>query len=169
MTKISKYFKYKFLSGHINIFNITIYGRNAMHWGVNIYTKKYGYICFRLPLPCFGKWWPLYLYFSPDATPCKSTFFIGKNEELTDWSTSRIRYQYLGHNYNIESNRKTLNSIKYFYPGNNNIIIDLLKRSKAEIKAYYFHYGFKEAENKLLISDLERYIKLYSEEEENDE
>lgn len=48
---------------------LTIYGDNAMHWGVTFHTKKYGYVCFRLPFRSRGKWWPLYLYCSPNATP----------------------------------------------------------------------------------------------------
>lgn len=55
----------RLMAGHISIGNLTVYGRNVMHWGVNLYTKKYGYVCFRLPLPCYGRWWPLYFYCSP--------------------------------------------------------------------------------------------------------
>ena len=65
--------------GHVNIGLITIYGRNAMHWGVDIKLKN-RYLCFRLPFPCFGKWWSLYCYLSPDATPTRATWgFYGKN------------------------------------------------------------------------------------------
>lgn len=66
-----------FMGGHINIGRITIYGENAMHWAVNIKLNK-TYICFRLPFRCFGHWIPLYLYISPDATPSKATWKIGK-------------------------------------------------------------------------------------------
>ena len=69
-------FAENFLGGHVNIFNITIYGENAMHWGVTIRTKRWGYICFRLPLRCFGRWWALYFYISPNATPNSATFII---------------------------------------------------------------------------------------------
>jgi len=65
-----------FMSGHITIGRITIYGENAMHWAVNIKLRK-TYMCFRLPLKCFGEWMPLYLYFSKDGTPNKATFKIG--------------------------------------------------------------------------------------------
>jgi len=65
-----------FMSGHINIGPITIFGQNAMHWAINI-KSKWGSICFRLPFPCFGRWWPLYFYISPDATPCRATYIIG--------------------------------------------------------------------------------------------
>ena len=66
------------LSGHVNLLGrrVTIYGANAMHWGVNIATR-WGYLCFRLPLPCNGRWWPLYLYMSPNATPWGAVWGIG--------------------------------------------------------------------------------------------
>lgn len=94
----------EWLSGHINIGKrITIYGRNAMHWGVTIRTKKFGYICFRLPFTCFGKWWPLYLYFSPNATPWAATFMIGRKHDPRDWALSRVRRIRLGHNFYYDS------------------------------------------------------------------
>ena len=65
-----------FMSGHISFLNVTIYGENAMHWAVNIKLKN-TYMCFRLPFRCFGKWHPLYLYFSQNATPNKATWKIG--------------------------------------------------------------------------------------------
>ena len=75
-----KSFLEKYLGGHFKIVRITVYGRNAMHWGVTIKTKR-GYLCFRLPFTCFGKWWSLYLYHSPDGTPChKSAYFYVGNE-----------------------------------------------------------------------------------------
>lgn len=70
-----------YMSGNITIFNITIYGENAMHWAVNIKTKRWGYICFRLPFRCFGCWWPLYFYISPNGTPSQSTFCIPKSKK----------------------------------------------------------------------------------------
>ena len=68
-------FAENFLGGHINIGPITIFGENAMHWAVNIRIKR-SYVCFRLPFPCFGKWWPLYFYVSPNATPNKALFWL---------------------------------------------------------------------------------------------
>lgn len=99
LERIRYYFKYKFLGGHITIGNLTIYGRNAMHWSCHLYTKKYGYICFRLPFTDNGKWYPLYLYFSPNATPWAATFMLGKKESKDDWVRSRIRYACFGHNF----------------------------------------------------------------------
>ena len=67
-----------FMSGHLSLGRITIYGENAMHWAVNIRVKN-TVVCFRLPFRCFDKWWPLYFYISPDATPPRATFKLGKN------------------------------------------------------------------------------------------
>lgn len=160
MNKLIKYFKYKFLTGHISIGQLTIYGRNAMHWGITLRTKKYGYICTRLPLPCFGKWFPMYLYFSPNGTPWASTFFIGKKHSFDDWATANLRFKYLGHNFNPDSNRITFDSIGYFHPGNNNVLVDILKRCKAEIKALNINIE-NENVNDLLLSDIQRYINIY--------
>lgn len=67
-------FAENFLDGHVSLGPLTIYGENAMHWAVNARTRR-GYLCFRLPLRCFGKWWPLYCYLSPDATPQSATWW----------------------------------------------------------------------------------------------
>ena len=64
-----------FFGGHIDIFNITIWGENAMHWGVIISTR-WGFVCFRLPLRSMGKWHKLYFYISPDATPSRATYVL---------------------------------------------------------------------------------------------
>ena len=64
------------LGGHVNIGPITIYGENAMHWAVNIKLKT-GWLAFRLPFLCFGRWWGLYMYFSPNATPDQAKWIIG--------------------------------------------------------------------------------------------
>jgi hypothetical protein len=61
-------FWHNFFGGHWSFGPIVVYGENAMHWAVNIKMRG-GYFCFRLPLRCHGRWWPLYCYFSPDATP----------------------------------------------------------------------------------------------------
>jgi len=89
-----------FLGGHISVGPITIYGANAMHWAVNIYTKRWGYICFRLPFPCFGKWWSLYFYISPNATPWAATFYIGKDR--SNRALAPLRRYWFGHNFDTE-------------------------------------------------------------------
>ena len=100
-----------FLTGHISIGRVVIYGRNAMHWGVTIYTKKYGYICFRLPFTCFGKWWSLYYYLSPNATPWAATYMLGRKHDHRDWALSRIRFNKFGHNFNSDDNYDELRKI----------------------------------------------------------
>lgn len=66
----------RYFGGHVTLGPVTIYGENAMHWAVNIRTERWGWVCFRLPLRCFGRWWSLYWYCSPDATPCRATFKV---------------------------------------------------------------------------------------------
>ena len=67
-------FAENFLSGHISLGPVTIFGENAMHWAVVIETRT-GYLSFRLPLRCFGAWWPLYCFHSPDGTPSKAKWW----------------------------------------------------------------------------------------------
>ena len=88
------------LKGHISIGRLFIYGENAMHWGAVYWTKRWGYICFRLPFRCFGKWWPLYFYVSPNATPWASTFYLGPNKGAKAAATLRRRA--FGHNFNTD-------------------------------------------------------------------
>lgn len=86
---------------HLNIGKrITIYGDNAMHWGATIWTKKFGFICFRLPFRSCGRWWPLYLYCSPNATPDMATFYIGQADYPEDKRLAKYRRKILGHNFN---------------------------------------------------------------------
>ena len=98
-----------FMSGHINIGNMTIYGENAMHWAVNIRTTKYGYICFRLPFRCFGKFFPLYLYFSPNGTPWACTFYLGRDKK--EKIRSIARKMNFGHNFNTNKFDKELSKL----------------------------------------------------------
>lgn len=89
-------------NSHINIGkHITVFGNNAMHWGVTIRTKRYGYICFRLPLRSCGGWWPLYLYCSPNGTPWAATFMLGHGHD-NDWMLSRVRRKVLWHNFDMD-------------------------------------------------------------------
>jgi len=89
------------MGGHIHFGSVTIYGRNAMHWGVNIHTRRWGYVCFRLPFTCYGKWWPLYFYVSPNATPWASTFLWGGDGDHSA-RTARERRDAFGHNFNSD-------------------------------------------------------------------
>ena len=90
------------LAGHVNIGPVTAYGANAMHWGINIRTRRWGWVCFRLPFRCFGCWWPLYFYVSPNATPWAATFFLGSEVREEGKSTIRRRRRELGHNFAVD-------------------------------------------------------------------
>ena len=68
-------FASNYFGGHVSALGVTIFGANAMHWAVNIRTRG-GYLCFNLPIRCFGVWWPLYAYFSPNATPWAATRWL---------------------------------------------------------------------------------------------
>jgi len=104
------------LEDHITIGKLTIFGDNAMHFGCHYWTKKFGYICWRLPLPCgiadvirYGKkhqkiyWKPLYFWISRNATPWASVFFIGKKANPKEWALSRVRKVAFGWNYDSDN------------------------------------------------------------------
>lgn len=58
------------LGGSISIGNrFVLYGWNAMHVAVNIRVFG-GWLCLHPTWFMFGKWWPWYIYFSTDGTPC---------------------------------------------------------------------------------------------------
>lgn len=100
-----------FLGEHLSIGRLTIYGENAMHWGVTLWTKKWGYICFRLPFRCFGGWWPLYFYLSPNATPWAATLVAGPRFSRSDKLEAEKRRLSFGHNYDTASNMTELRKI----------------------------------------------------------
>lgn len=91
-------FQENFLGEHISIGRLTIYGENAMHWGVTFWTKRWGYICFRLPFRCFKQWWSLYFYLSPNGTPGASTLYCGSSQDERKYAP--IRRKRFGHNFN---------------------------------------------------------------------
>lgn len=67
-------FAENFLGGHVTLGPVTVFGENAMHWAVVIDMGK-DYLSFRLPMRCFGAWWPLYCFRSPDGTPTRATWW----------------------------------------------------------------------------------------------
>lgn len=99
-----------FMSGHISFWGITVFGENAMNWAVNIRTKKYGYVCFTLPIlrrlrnKGRSHRWDWYFYLSPNGTPNCSTFYRGsdKFEEIR----AKIRFLNLGHNFDTQKFQK---------------------------------------------------------------
>lgn len=93
------------LKGHLRLGRVTIYGRNAMHWGVTIWTRRWGFVCFRLPFRCFGQWWPLYFYVSPNATPWASTYYrggMGGSELPGSRKLADERRRAFGHNFDVD-------------------------------------------------------------------
>lgn len=73
-----------------------------MHGAVNIQTKRWGYVCFKLPTYVFGRWWPAYFYLSPNATPWASTLLVGKEYSKAEKVLARIRKTLWGHGYSTE-------------------------------------------------------------------
>lgn len=90
-----------FMSGHISIGPITIWGANAMCWAVTIHTKRWGYICFSLP-SLRRKKAKLYNYFylSPNGTPWACTYYRGGNKK--EVIRAQIRKMNFGHNFDTQ-------------------------------------------------------------------
>ena len=99
------------LGGHKRIGRVTVYGENAMHWGVTIWTRRWGYLCFRLPLPSMGRWWPLYFYASPNATPWAATLMLGRRFSRDEHRQARERRRAFGHGFNVDDNYTKLRQI----------------------------------------------------------
>lgn len=112
--KIGKYSTFSwwenFMSGHITIGKLTIFGENSMHWAVQIRTKKYGVIVFTLPIKTFGKYWGCHLYFSPNGTPWASTYYksIWKENNKQEEIRAQIRKLNFGHGFSTEKYREEL-------------------------------------------------------------
>lgn len=96
----------RWFGGHLSFqvfhWRITIYGFNAMHLAVNVWTKRWGYLCFHPSVKIWGRWWPWYFYASPNATPWAATFAIGPGVEDKDKWSATARRLILGHNYDTE-------------------------------------------------------------------
>lgn len=100
--------------GHVSIGRLTVFGRNAMHWGVTFQTRRWGYLCFRLPLRCFGRWWPLYFYCSPNATPWAATFYLGGSAYGNSRgvrAAARERRKAFGHNFDTDAHSCALRAL----------------------------------------------------------
>jgi len=102
-----------YFGGHVNIGRVTIFGENAMHWAVQIYTKKYGVIVFTLPLRTLGRYWGCHIYFSPNGTPWASTFYksIWKENNKGEEHRAKIRYREFGHNFDTHKHHNRLMEI----------------------------------------------------------
>jgi len=105
-----------FMGGHISFCGITIFGANAMRWAVNIKTKRWGYLCFTLPVLARwterrdgSKYWQWYIYLSPNGTPWASTFYKGSNKE--EEIRAKIRKYNFGHGFNTDEFKKELQAL----------------------------------------------------------
>lgn len=127
----------RLFTGHLNIGKrLTVYGNNAMRWGVTFWTKKYGYVCFRLPFRSFGKWWPLYFYLSPNATPWAATFMIGRRHE-DNWVLARIRCRLFGHNFDLDEFNEEYGVTNYHFLRAINDTVGVYKSSYYESAKEY--------------------------------
>lgn len=100
----------KYLGGHFSFkvfgLEVTIYGFNAMWLTVDIYTQRWGYICFRPPT-----WHPILrwkFYLSPNATPWAATFAIGAGVDSDDRQRAPLRRAAFGHNFSVRENWREL-------------------------------------------------------------
>lgn len=103
---------FNFARGHVSLFSgkLIIHGANAMNWAVKFKTRKFGWICFTLPVIArLRSKDGLYLYFSPDGTRSSSTFYIGK-DKFQKKRTKLIREK-LGHNWDTNDE----NSLRIWY------------------------------------------------------
>lgn len=102
----------KKFEGHINIGKrITVYGDNAMHYAVNIWTKRFGYICIHPTVES----WKWYFYLSPNATPWAATYAKGPGLRESDKHLAPIRKILFGHNFDTEKNRDALKELNNTY------------------------------------------------------
>lgn len=84
------------MRGHFTIGRFTMYGANAMHFMMEVRTKRYGVVCFRL-----FSFWPQHkvcLYASPNATPWACTYCIGLGPQ--EKIRAALRHLNFGHNFN---------------------------------------------------------------------
>ena len=83
---------------------VTIYPlRSAMHGAINVWTKRWGYVCFKPPTYVYGRWWPWYFYLSPNATPWGATLILGRDRGMhADRRLARLRRVLWGHGYAID-------------------------------------------------------------------
>jgi hypothetical protein len=104
----------KHLGGHITIKSLTIYGYNAMHFTVRIWTRRWGYVSFHPTVKVHGRWWRWKLWVSPNATPWAATFAVGPGVRREDKKYAPIRRKAFGHNFDPEANYLRLRTINGF-------------------------------------------------------
>lgn len=110
------------MGGHVSFLGITIFGSNAMRWAVNIRTKRWGYICFTLPVMARfvyrkdgTRWWQWYFYFSPNGTPWAATFY--KGSDTNEHIRAKIRKMNFGHGFDSQKRSKELYALNNKFHG----------------------------------------------------
>lgn len=84
--------------------NVTVYPlRSAMHGAVNVWTRRWGYVCFKPPTYVFGRWWSWYFYVSPNATPWAATFILGGDSGRHEKRLATVRRVLWGHGYSTDT------------------------------------------------------------------
>lgn len=123
----------KRITGTLRLGPVVIYGKNIMDWSATIKTKRWGYICFTLPvLARFkketkitpkgysgsikflrGYWFQWYFFLSPNTTPWAATFYRGNDKK--EVIRAQIRKYNFGHNFNpnLERNKLVTLNVKY--------------------------------------------------------
>ena len=100
----------KHLGEHLSFGPVTVFGFNAMHCAIQIWTRRWGYICFHPSLRflgplapwMLGKDWPWCFYLSPNATPWAATLSIGPGIDNETKLRARERARLWGHGYSTE-------------------------------------------------------------------
>ncbi|MPR36602.1 hypothetical protein [Salmonirosea aquatica] len=88
--------------------NIRVYGGNAMHYAIQISTRRYGYITFRI-FTRSPDIHPIMLYCSPNATPWACTFYFGPDRD--ERLRARIRKLNFGHNFSTDRYGRELRAL----------------------------------------------------------
>lgn len=82
----------KYLGGHKHIGPVTIYGFNAMHVAVNVWSDTLGaYVCFHPTVRMNGRAWPWDFYVSRNATPWAAIVAFGPGLDGHEKAIARKR------------------------------------------------------------------------------
>lgn len=126
-----------FMGDFITIGPVTIFGANAMNWSVNISTKRWGYICFTLPV--MARWqrgrhdakkkYLWHFYISPNGTPWASTFYRGSNKQ--EVIRAKIRRYNFGLKFNTDRFKNELYTLNHKF--------EWLKITEFDIERFGLH------------------------------
>lgn len=96
-----------------HIGQLTVFSKDsAMHGAIELYTKHWGYLCFRPTTKLRKIKFKWYFYASPDATPGHCTLAVGPGLDYSDKLGASIRKQAFGHNFQIAENDEKLRIVR---------------------------------------------------------